>query len=410
MPGLAVARSMDPNARRDQPGLEDLELLERTHGLDTPGGNADNECVGGSGFVVRRLAALAVGVVVLATGLVGGVGGSQEARAVSWPKQQCPTEGQTRTVEPPIAPAALRDTLNKLARGDTLLMAPGVYEVGSLAVYACHADPANRITVRALDPANPPLIRGAVFLNSPDYWTLKDLRVEGTIPGRNTLGISGGKGWVVDGLEIFGAAKTGALANLALTANSNPTPRDFTVTNSCLRDGGTRKSGGGYHNIYLSARGGGNAASGLISRNVIFNHPGGGGIKLGAGGNAGTVGPWNIRVDRNTIVGGGFGVVLNGRVSRESITRNLMGDFVRSAGATYRGRKSAAIYAHMVTGRRNRAANNYVFGADFLLRRTGRAMIKIAKSNRIGPAPTFNSRSCDGFRTSGRAAKFGRFA
>lgn len=334
------------------------------------------------------------------------VGGANPAAA--WPNQQCPVGGKTYVVQPGMSGDALARTMTNLQRGDTLRLAPGIYNVGKLAVYACHADPANRITITAEDPANPPLLRGWWYFLSPDYWTVSNVRVEATVPGQGAMQIAGGTGWAVDGVELFGAANTVGYGTLALNSRNGVGPRDFAVVNSCIHDGPTPRTEAGYHGIYASAAGSGGRASGLIANNVIFNYPGGAGVKLGAGGVNGSVGPWNIRVDHNTIFNSGFGIVLHGRLNGESLTGNLMGNFRRSAGNTYRGSRSAAIYAHELQGRGNVAAGNYIYQTDMLLRLTGNGRPAVGKSNVKGPVPAFAGTGCGTRVADGRAVRFGR--
>lgn len=352
--------------------------------------------------VVSGVVSTFAAVTLAASALVGGA-----TAAAAWPNQQCPIGGKTSVVQPGISGEQLERTMSGLSRGDTLRLAPGVYDIGKVAVYACHADPDHRITITALDPANPPLLRGWLFLLSPDYWTLSNLRVEATVRGQGAMHIAGGTGWTVDRVEMFGAAKTVAYGTLMLNARSGVGPRDFSITNSCIHDGATKRGEAGFHGIYAAAAGSGGSASGVIADNVIFGFPGGSGVKLGAGGARGTLGPWNVRVEHNTILNSTFGVVMHGRLKSESVAGNLMGGFIRRTGNSYRGSKSAAIYAHELTGSRNIVAGNYFYGTDLVLRTTGRGRPTIAKSNVRGPSPAFSGGGCGVRVSGGRAAGFG---
>ena len=357
----------------------------------------------------RSWTALSGAVSALAIGtLAAGVLVSAANPAAAWPNQQCPIGGKTYVVQPGMSGEQLGRTMTDLQRGDTLRLAPGVYNVGKMTVYACHADPANRITITALDPANPPLLRGWWYLLSPDYWTVSNVRVEATLRGQGAMHIAGGVGWAIDGVELFGAGNTVGYGTLALNGNNGAGPRDFAVVNSCIHDGAPARGAAGYHGIYASAVGTGGRASGLIADNVIFNYPGGAGIKLGAGGARGAVGPWNIRVEHNTIFDSGFGVLLHGRLNAESVTGNLMGNFRRMAGNTYRGSRSSAIYAHELQGRGNVVAGNYFYKTDMVLRLTGTGRPTIARSNVRGPVPAFAGSGCGTKVAGGRALGYGR--
>lgn len=329
--------------------------------------------------------------------------------ASAWPNQQCPVGGDQVVVSPGISSDALRSTLNKLSQGDVLYLAPGTYDVGLLAVYACRASAAHPITVTALDPANPPLLKGKVYFNSADHWRISHVRIMATVPGGPALQMAGGDGWVVDSVEVFGANRTGAYANLAINTRDGRGPSGFTVTNSCIHDAAPAKKSVGFHNIYVTTSGGA-SVQGVISRNVIYGHPGGAGIKLGVGGQASAVGPWNVTVERNTIVGGQFGVVFSGRVGRNVVAGNLMGQFTRLTGFGYQGKKSAAIYSHHVAGKGNRVENNYFFKSDLIMRRIGASGVKIAKTNQRGSAPSFSGQSCSAWQPAGRAAGYGRYS
>lgn len=311
-------------------------------------------------------------------------------------------------MQPGVSGEQLAKIMSNLARGDTLRLAPGVYDVGSTPVFACHADAAHRITVTALDPTNPPLLRGWLYFNSPDYWTVSRLRVEATVAGQGAIQMAGGVGWVIDGVELFGTAGTFGMGALAIGSRDNAGPRDFTVINSCLHDGPLRRADAGYHGIYATARGSGPSASGLIANNVIYGFPDGGGVKVGAGGAAGTVGPWNVRVVNNTITQSGFGVVLHGRLNSTVVSGNLIGNLFRKPSNTYPGVRSAAVYAHLLDGRRNAVANNYTYRTDMMLRLTGKGRPRVAKSNVRGRAPAFVGQGCDARVVGGRAAGYGR--
>jgi len=352
----------------------------------------------------RRSAAL-----LPAVALVGGMMATVAPAAASWPNQECPVGGDQVRVSPGISSEKFRLELNGLAQGDVMLLAPGTYDVGLLAVYACRASAEHPITLTAADPTNPPLLRGRVYFNSPSHWRISHIRFEGTVPDGPTLQLAGGDGWVVDSVEVFGANRTGAFANLVINSRDGRGPAGFTVTNSCIHDAALTRSSAGYHNIYVTASGG-SSVQGTISRNLIYGNPQGAGVKLGVGGDARSTGPWNVRVERNTIVNGSFGVVFHGRVSRNVVAGNLMGNFKRLVGFGYRGKKSAAVYSHYTSGTGNRVEGNYLFKSDLVLRRIGRAEVKVARTNRKGSAPAFSGQSCSAWHPDGRAAGYGRYS
>ena len=201
--------------------------------------------------------------------------------------------GTTTTVGPG---ADLRAAMIALKPGDTLALLPGTYASGmvspppvSVAIAADRkmsvGTPTQPITVRAADPSARPLILGEIKLWGPSYWVLDGLRVQAVDASRDALYIGGGQGWVVRNSEFFGASSTGAFSNVTIGSDIYGTgaPRGFAFTQNCVHDAGrtTRKTTD--HNVYVSFKGT-PSSGGVISRNVIFNHANGAGIKLGDGG------------------------------------------------------------------------------------------------------------------------------
>lgn len=304
--------------------------------------------------------------------------------------------------------ADLERSLYDVNSGDVVVIPPGVYELGAMSTFS-RGTPGSPITVRAEDPARPPLLRGAIYMNDPDYWHISGLRLEGTIAGSPAIQIAGGVGWTITGTEVFGARRTGAVANAMISGNARRGPRGFSFTNNCVHGAARSRGEVAYHNIYFNSTGM-DQVNGVISRNLIFDHPRGGGVKVGYGGKAGTPGPWNVLVERNTIANGYFGVVVHGRVSQLRIARNLMGHFTRSDGASFSGAKRSAIYSHMVDGSGNVAAGNYLYDTDVVVRATGRPRVSAARSNNRGRAPRYNGLGCGAWRPTGRAAAFGAYS
>ena len=125
--------------------------------------------------------------------------------------------------------------------------------------------------------------------------------------------MGGGRGWLVAGGEFFGGRATGAYANVAIGSGNYSQPQGFRFTANCVHGAGRTKRENQDHNIYVNFIGS-SGTSGSIDRNVIFDHPNGAGVKLGAGGQPGARGPWNVRVTNNTISNGGRQVLLHGNV------------------------------------------------------------------------------------------------
>lgn len=364
-----------------------------------------------TGTVRQRISCvriLAVVLAILTAVVIAPVGWASAARA----GQPCESGGETRVVGP-MNGWELFSEMDDLKAGDTLLLSPGTYDIGSGSwgsptLRPCSADPAHRITVSALDPANPPLVRGQFRLESVDYWTFSNLRIQGTVAGQSSLLISGGVGWTLDHVEVFGAAQTGSYGNVYLNGSRSGGPRDFSVINSCIHDGGRKPHGdAGFHGIYVATPAVGDAASGVIANNIIFNHPLGAGIKLGSGGNAAMVGPWNVRVERNTIVNAQFGITFHGRLSNDSATGNLIGRSRSLPGSPSRKMDTAGVYLHQVAGSGNLVAGNYVFDLDQTVRTSGRNRVRVARSNIMRRTPRFVGQGCN-TAALGVPARFGR--
>ena len=351
----------------------------------------------------RRLLIAALAMSGLAMGSVVAPGAPLTGRAEA--------AGRTFTVYPGVN---LRSALMTLRPGDTLQLAPGVYRTGFVLPIPATATvrtkmsvgtPTAPITVRAQDPRNRPLILGELKLWGPSYWHLDGLRIQGVDAGKDSLYMAGGVGWVVRNSEIFGARQTGAYSNVTIGSDIYGTgaPRNFNFTANCVHDAAQTKRSNTDHNIYVSFAGN-SGSGGWITRNVIFNHPNGVGVKLGAGGLPGAHGPWGVKVVYNTIARGGRQVLLHGDVRNNYIARNIFANSWAPLGST---RKTTSVYLNLVIGGGNTFANNYATASTmFYFGKTAR----FATDNAVRVNPKFNNASCGGFRTSyAKASAYGRY-
>ena len=151
----------------------------------------------------RRLRSVAasVALVAAATALLTVAPGPAPAQAAA----------QTYYASPGDNLAAM---LTNLRPGDSLLLRPGVYDVGYLRPNITPGTPNAVISFGAADRAHPPLLRGLVKLFGPSYWVLSGLRVQATQPSFEALYMGGGTGWRVMNSEFFGARQTGAYDNV----------------------------------------------------------------------------------------------------------------------------------------------------------------------------------------------------
>ena len=323
--------------------------------------------------------------------------------------------GSTTTVYPDITGKQLTDALEALKPGDTLALAPGTYRTGfvipdpaSMAVLTkmSYGTPDAPITVRAADPANRPLILGELKLWGPSHWVLDGLRVQAVDPGKDALFIGGGTGWVVRNSEFSGAKRTGAYSNVSIGSDKYGTgaPSGFLFTGNCVHDAAQTNRGNTDHNIYVNYPGA-PGSGGVISRNTIFNHFKGSGIKIGNGGAPGAPGPWNVKVQYNTITQGGRQVLLHADVRDNTIERNLL---VRATEPFRSDPRTTSVYFNLVTGKGNSLANNYASGSTMF---SFGPNVALRGDNGVRADPAFRSVGCDGFKPSNpAAAAYGRYA
>jgi len=321
--------------------------------------------------------------------------------------------GTTRTVGPGVD---LRAALNSLHPGDTLALRPGTYHTGLVspapASTAVGADrkmsvgtAAARITVRAADPRNRPVILGEIKLWGPSYWILDGLKVQAVDATRDALYIGGGTGWVVRNSEFSGANNTGAYSNVTIGTDVYGTgaPRAFAFTGNCVHDAAHTNRSFTDHNIYVSYAGN-SSSGGEISRNIIFNHPNGAGIKLGNGGVPGARGPWGVQVAYNTVAQGGRQVLLHGDVRGNTISRNILSTSTKRLGTS---KLTTSVYLNLVVGGGNTFANNYAASSSvFSFGKTAR----IGVDNAVRADPGFAGSGCGGFvPDNAKATAYGRY-
>jgi hypothetical protein len=296
-----------------------------------------------------------------------------------------------------ITTEGFKTILKSLKPGMTLKLLPGNYVVGHVNVglagrpwdALAFATAAQRITVTAADPRNPPHIYGNLVLNNLHFWTFDRLIISsayrGTIRGFLPLDLEGGIGWAITHCDLSGASATGAVANV-LMAGTGGYPRLFNFSYNRVHAAGrpSAPTAALYNNVYVSFRGN-TGTGGLISHNTIFDAPYGAGIKLGYGGVYNALGPWNVTVRDNTFIRNGIGIVLHGDVRGTRMVGNLFIDeaMLPFAGST----KTMHIYVRNdFTGRANYLAHNFGGPATMLLYDSHRQMW-IGPDNRLGLKP-----------------------
>lgn len=315
------------------------------------------------------------------------------------------------------AQARMKAAMEALRPGDTLKIYPGTYGLDLRPdLRLARGTQARRITVTAADPAHPPVLLGAVTLDRADWWVVSNLRIQGNLARRDSLTMNSGTGWMVNGLEVTGAARTGAYANVVITRiNGWTTPTRWLFVNSCVHGGGVfpESRRGQLHEIYVTSTG--DNAQGLIARNTLFDTPFGAAVKIGNGGVPGAIGPDNVQVANNTMFSNGTQVLLFGRTTGNSVRGNLI---VGSTRKLSNGRDTVGIYLNGLTRgpvgtRTNLVQQNDFYNPSYPLYNLGSASgtFRNGGDNNNGAPPAFGSGGCAGLRpTEAHARFYGRYA
>ena len=169
--------------------------------------------------------------------------------------------------------ATLETALSRLEAGDTLEVRGGTYDE-DVEPELAPGTPIQRITVRA-HRGERAVVKGLVRLTRPDYWTVEDLEFTwgGGSFNDHMVKVSGGTGWILDGVRIHGSRSRAGLL-IASSGQYGP-PRDYVLRNSAVYD--SKKGANLYLNPGLDSRGG------LIERNLFFDSPTEN-VKVGFGG------------------------------------------------------------------------------------------------------------------------------
>jgi hypothetical protein len=297
--------------------------------------------------------------------------------------------------------------LQALRAGDTLQLAPGTYNTGFIrAIGMASGTAAAPITVTAQDPTQPPLLVGGLWLYSPTYLVLRHLRIQATAAASPALTVQGGVGWTVDSSEFWGARQTDAFANVVISGTGGY-PRGFVFSQNCLHDAAqSTRTSQTDHNLYVNFQGS-SLTSGTITRNTMWNAPHGENIKLGDGGLAGALGPWNVRVSNNTLATGGRQILLHANVRDNTVIGNLFYDATQGFVSNP---QTTQIYIHDVIGAGNSFSYNYASVASMFIY-DPKHVVTLGAGNVTGPNPAFTgANTCAGWRQTNPAAlPYGRW-
>jgi hypothetical protein len=312
-------------------------------------------------------------------------------------------------------PGGLLYKLYHLQAGQTLLLNPGVYNIGYLGLKgidkapkgAANGKPNARITVASASCASRAVIQGSLLASGLQYWTFTQLVFRATVAGKPAVLMDQGVGWTVSYSEISGAAQTRAFANLAITG-SGGTPRNFLVTQNCVHNAALTNRGNTDHNIYVAYQGTA-ASGGVISRNTIANAPQGAGIKLGNGGVAGALGPWNVLVQANTFISNGRQVLLHGNIRGNKIVGNLL---FRATAQFNSDPRTTQVYINGKVGAGNTIVSNYAYSSSMFTFDRYRSVAYAHDPLYTTAAynPKFSGGTCNTFvPTNPKVAPYGRY-
>jgi hypothetical protein len=287
--------------------------------------------------------------------------------------------------------------------GDRIVVRGGTYQevVGWGAVKGTSSRP---IRLEAYDGERV-TVKGILQFKGADYWLIRRINVvRDSSLGRKEFLVKfdGGVGWQFRDAEVSG---TNGVSNVMVVGS--PTygvPRHWVIAGNCIHD--NLATGDGPmrdHNLYIYP--GLSSGPGLIERNIFFNAPNGGHIKL-AGPDSST-GAAYVTVRYNTMVRGAAGVVLGYGTHHTTLWRNLVGSQWGGT-STY----VAAYVANHLSGTSNASGYLGVWGHRKSVTATNATTRPITSRYATWVRPAFDSTtSCAGFHPGDAvSSKFGRYA
>jgi hypothetical protein len=305
----------------------------------------------------------------------------------SWPG----TEGQPwRT---------LAYAFGSLRRGQTLYVHGGTYTEFISKVHIHKGTPSQPIMVKAEPHEGRVVVKGAVFLREPSYWTIDGIDVtadpdQAEVPAA-LVKLTGGTRWEWRNSEIWG---TGSNANVLIAGYGTDEPTRWTFKRNCVHD----VEAPGAHRVANLTIGhmGKDAGNGRVVRNLFFDVPGGKNLVVGNGGG----GPRGLKIRFNTLYGSRIGVSVAG-ARRVKFSRNIIAQM--SLGFTVRGKKSST---GRIKGHGNVVAQN--LAVNTVLSRPGMQKAISGPGNLFSSLVPFDETvDCAGFHTNATVAlPYGRYA
>jgi hypothetical protein len=295
-----------------------------------------------------------------------------------------------------------------------LRLAPGTYDVFDRDVALHAGTPEDRITVVADDPEHPPVIRGSLVLQDPQYLTIDRLVFKGARSSYEALRMEGGSNWMILRSEFMGQPGYTAQALLNITSYQATAPQSFRVAYSCFHDGPTAPPSVHDHLVYVTSKV--PPSPSYVSRNILWGSPNGSAIKSNSS---------NVRINYNTIqdVAGAVTVQEN-PAAAEGIAgvmteRNLIQTVRTLPGTDYTQVFWASLLnSHPAERAKWLLRDNYAYSSNrpaYLKRSaSSRKTVRIVGGGleTTSGNPSFNKRQdCNGYRPALPAAKeYGRWA
>ncbi|GAB5540772.1 MAG: hypothetical protein SangKO_005320 [Sandaracinaceae bacterium] len=310
----------------------------------------------------------------------------------------------------------LAHALSVLVAGDRLWLRGGEYrEV--VDVPLARGTEAARIVVAAYDGERP-VVRGRLVLRRPYHWTFSGVNVtrdSATSGDGDLLHLRDGRGWVFRDAEIWNA-RGYAAATIGGGRAYDAEPSGWRFLGNCVHDNGAVHGPDQDHDVYMNF--GDRGRDGFFERNVIWGAPNGTNVKVGAG-DPTHPDPRGVVMRFNTFHDARYNVRLVDGSASIVLRRNL---FSRATQAWPSVTQNVQGYCLYGTG--NALLENLGGGADAFDSYyepgaspscrvpAGRSFTRPTRRDvRFPVSPGFDrTDACDGFRPSGAAEAYGRWA
>jgi hypothetical protein len=293
----------------------------------------------------------------------------------------------------------LAHAFRSLRSGQTLYVHGGTYTEFISKVHIHKGTPNHPIVVTAV-PYERPLVKGAVFLREPSYWTIDGLDVtadpdQAEVPSA-LVKLTGGTRWVWQNSEIWG---TESNANVLIAGYGTDEPTRWTFKRNCVHNVDAPPAAHRVANLTIGSMRK-DAGHGRVIRNLLFDAPGGKNVVVGNGGG----GPRGLKIRFNTLYGSRIGVSVSG-ARRVKFARNIVAQM--SLGLTVRGKRSST---GRISGHGNVVTQNLAISTVLL--RPGLQRVISGPGNLFNSLVPFDETvDCAGFHTRSTVAlPYGRYA